>query len=64
MESPNATDEEGFDQKPEYETICEQYSVASPMVADKSPAQNVQLLDTPYMAHQAEQVEQEVDIVA
>ena len=49
MESPNdATDEEGFDQKPEYETICEQYSAASVLVADKSPTQH--LLGTPSMA--------------
>ena len=58
------SEEEEVDLKPEYETICEQYSIASPMVADKSPAQNLQLLDTPYMADQAEQVEEEVDYAA
>ena len=56
MENQSATDEEGFDQNPEYETICEQYSIASPLVADKSPVQ--QLLDTPMLAdHQANEDE-------
>ena len=38
MENESPADEEEVDQKPEYETICEQYSVASPLVAEKSPA--------------------------
>ena len=62
IENQSATDEEEVDQKPEYETICEQYSVASPMVPDKLPA--LQILDTPYMADLADQDEQEVDCVA
>ena len=64
MENESPADEEEVDQKPEYETICEQYSVASALVADKSPAQ--QLLDTPmlFVEDQADKDEEEVDFAA